>query len=447
MRFAARTFARLRLFLLLVLALFAARPVSLCRQQSSSPSPNAETPTSTISGTPGTASYRLSHEKYEKAVAFSRAGYRLYFLSAFWNISLILLLLRFRFFSVLRNLAESKTAKRLGQAAILVVGVFGLLALLNLPIRMYWHRLSVHYGQSVEPWGRWFRDWGKAEFLEVGLALLVVLLLFELIRRDPRRWWFYAWLCAIPCTLFLVFIAPLCIDPLFDKFTPLQKTHPVLTASIVALTRAAGHPIAQGRIFLMDASTNTKAINAYVTGLGTSKRIVIWDTSIAKTSPGELLCIVGHEMGHYVYHHVIKGVSFFLAMLLPALFLAHRFLNGLIRRWGGAWGIHAESDWAALGVLLLLLNVMSFLGAPVGNAFSRMEEHNADVYGLEIVQGLMPNANKVAADSFQVLGEEDLDDPHPSRFIVFWLYSHPPLNERLRFAHDFKPSQTNPGSR
>ena len=191
----------------------------------------------------------------------------------------------------------------------------------------------------------------------------------------------------------------------------------------------------------MDASKNTNSINAYVTGLGASKRIVIWDTSIAKTTPDELLYVVGHEMGHYVHHHVVKGVSLFLSILVVALFLAYRLLNGLIRRWGGAWGIHVESDWAALGVLLLLLNVMSFLGAPIGNAFSRMEEHNADAYGLEIVQALIPNANEVAAHSFQVLGEEDLDDPNPSKFIVFWLYSHPPLNERLRFAHDFKPAQ------
>jgi Zn-dependent protease with chaperone function len=244
-----------------------------------------------------------------------------------------------------------------------------------------------------------------------------------------------------------VFIAPLYIDPLFDKFTPLGKTHPALARSIVALTHAAGHPIADDRIFLMDASKNTNAVNAYVTGLGASKRIVVWDTSIAKTSSDELLYVVGHEMGHYVYNHVIKGVSFFLAMLLAALLLAHNFLNWLIKRWGVAWGIRAESDWAALGVLLLLLNVMSFLGAPIGNAFSRRQEHNADAYGLEVVQGLLPKANEVAAHSFQVLGEEDLDDPNPSKFIVFWLYSHPPLNERLRFAHDFQPSQTNPGRR
>jgi len=375
-------------------------------------------------------------------VAYSRAGYRLYFLSALWNIAVILLLLRFWFFSALRDFAVRRTANRWRQGAILVLGVFGSLALLELPIRMYGHHLSVYYGQSVQPWDRWFRDWGKAELLQLGLAFLVVLLVFGLMRRSPRWWWFQAWLAAIPCTLFLVFIAPLYIDPLFNKFRPLDEKSPQLVDSIVALTNHAGYPIPRERIFLMEASVNTNAINAYVTGLGASKRIVVWDTSIQKTKPDELLYIVGHEMGHYVYYHVLKGTAFFLAMLLAALYLAHRLLRWMVARWGTVWGIPAESDWAALGVLLLLLYGMSFFGAPIGNAFSRMEEHNADAYGLEVVRGLIPNPNEVAAHSFQVLGEEDLDDPHPSKFIVFWLYSHPPLNERLCFAHDFKPSSS-----
>jgi STE24 endopeptidase len=190
-------------------------------------------------------------------------------------------------------------------------------------------------------------------------------------------------------------------------------------------------------MFLMEASAKTNAINAYVTGLGASKRIVIWDTSIQKTKPEELLFIVGHEMGHYVLGHVAKGFAYFLALLFFALFLAHRALQWMIVRWGPAWGIRGQSDWAALGALLLLLNIMSFFGEPIGNAISRMQEHAADVYGLQLIQGFFPNANEVAAHSFQVLGEEDLDDPNPPKFIVLWLYSHPPLNDRLRFALNF----------
>ncbi|HTB91441.1 MAG TPA: M48 family metallopeptidase [Candidatus Sulfotelmatobacter sp.] len=384
-----------------------------------------------------TSTYDLSPEKYQKAIAYSRAGYRLYFLSVFWNLAILLFLLRTGFLAKLRNFAESRATRRPLQAALFVPAIFALLALLNLPIRLYWHHLSLFYQQSIEPWGPWLWDWTKAELLEIALALLVVTLVFALIRSRPRSWWLFAWLGAIPLSLFLGLIAPWYVDPLFNKFRPLQETQPQLVQSIVELSRRAGIPIPPDRMFLMEASAKTNAVNAYVAGLGPSKRIVIWDTSIHKTKPEELLFIVGHEMGHYVLGHVLKGFAYFFALLLVALFLAHRSLQWMIDRWGSAWGIRAQSDWAALGALLLLFNILNFFGEPVGNAISRMQEHAADAYGLQLIQGLIPNANEVAAHSFQVLGEEDLDDPNPPKFIVLWLYSHPPLNDRLRFAHDF----------
>ncbi len=384
-----------------------------------------------------TTTYHLSPEKYQKAIAYSRAGYRLYFLSVFWNLAILLFLLYSGFFAKLRDFAESRTRGHSFQAAIIVPLLFALLALLHLPIRLYWHHLSLYYQQSIEPWAPWLWDWTKAQLLEIGLALLVVTLLFALIRSRPRSWWLFAWLGAIPLSLFLGFITPWYVDPLFNNFRPLQESHPQLVQSIGELSRRAGIPISPDRMFLMDASAKTNAINAYVTGLGASKRIVIWDTSIRKTRPEELLFIVGHEMGHYVLGHVVKGFAYFLALLFVALFFAHRLLQWAISRWGSAWGIRGQSDWAALGILLLLLNVMSFFGEPVGNAISRIQEHAADAYGLQLIQGFFPNANEVAAHSFQVLGEEDLDDPDPPKFIVLWLYSHPPLNDRLQFARNF----------
>lgn len=440
MRFSRATGAKSFLAVVLLLAFSFAGPAPAFPLQASPPAQAEGTAPSAPSSQTSTTAYRLPPEKYQKAVAYSRAGYRFYFVSVFWNIAILLLLLRLRFFSALRDFAESRTASRPLQALIIVPALFSTLGLLNLPLRVYWHHLSLGYQQSVQPWGPWLWDWTKAELLTMVFALPVVFVLFALIRSRPRTWWYYAWLGAIPLTVFIVFISPWYIDPLFNKFRPLQEKYPQLTESIVRLTYAAGYPVPRDRIFLMEASAKTNAINAYVTGLGASTRIVIWDTSIRKCTPDELLCIVGHEMGHYVFHHVAKGVAFFLAMLLFALYLAYRLLEWLIARRGATWGIRGPSDWAALGVLLLLLNVMGFFAEPIGNAFSRMQEHAADVYGLEIVQGLIPNANEVAARSFQVLGEEDLSDPNPSRFIVFWLYSHPPLNDRLRFAYDFVPS-------
>jgi Zn-dependent protease with chaperone function len=399
----------------------------------STPAPASSNSTQTST----TTSYHLSPEKYQKAIAYSRAGYRLYFLSVFWNLAIILLLLRSGFFAKLRSFAEARSRSHSLQAALFVPALFALLALLNLPMRLYWHHLSLYYQQSIEPWGPWLWDWTKALLLEIGLALLVVTLLFALIRSRPRSWWLFAWLGAIPLSLFLGLIAPWYVDPLFNKFRPLQETQPQLVQSIGELSRRAGIPIPPERMFLMEASAKTNAINAYVTGLGASKRIVIWDTSIKKTKPEELLFIVGHEIGHYVLGHVLKGFAYFLALLFVALFLAYRLLQWTIARWGPAWGIRGQSDWAALGALLLLFNIMNFFGEPVGNAISRTQEHAADAYGLQLIQGFIPNANEVAAHSFQVLGEEDLDDPNPPKFIVLWLYSHPPLNDRLKFAHNF----------
>ena len=115
--------------------------------------------------------------------------------------------------------------------------------------------------------------------------------------------------------LFLFFISPWFVDPLFNKFVPLQPKHPELVESIERLTQRAGVPISPERMFLMEASAKTNELNAYVTGIGASKRVVIWDTTIAKTKPDELLVIVGHELGHYVLGHVVKGSSFFCGLL------------------------------------------------------------------------------------------------------------------------------------
>jgi STE24 endopeptidase len=440
MRFFAAARFRYRLLPLILCVFAITLSGSRCDAISLQSSPASAQDSSTLATTPAqnsTTNYHLSPEKYQKAIAYSRAGYRLYFLSVFWNLAIILFLLRSGFFAKLRNFAESRSRSHTLQAAVFVPSFFVLLALLNLPIRLYWHHLSLYYQQSIEPWGPWLWDWTKAELLEIALALLVVTLLFALIRSRPRSWWLFAWLGAIPLSLFLGLIAPWYVDPLFNKFRPLQETQPQLVQSIGELSRRAGIPIPPERMFLMEASAKTNAINAYVTGLGASKRIVIWDTSIRKTKPDELLFIVSHEMGHYVLGHVVKGFAYFFALLFFALFLAYRLLQWTIARWGSAWGIRAQSDWAALGVLILLLNIVSFFGEPVGNAISRMQEHAADAYGLELIQGFFPNANEVAAHSFQVLGEEDLDDPDPPKFIVLWLYSHPPLNDRLKFAHNF----------
>jgi len=386
-----------------------------------------------------TEQYTLSHERQAKAVAYSRAGYALYFTSYFLGALFLFLILRLGWAAKFRDIAENVSDKKWVQGLVFVPLLLLTIAVLHLPLRLYWHGLSLHYQQSVQGWGSWFWDWTKGEFLSTAFGIVLVLILFAVKRRSPRFWWLYFWFPAVLILLGLIMITPLVIDPLFNKFEPLSKEHPDLVASIEKLTKHAGVPIPPDRMFLMVASRKTNALNAYVTGLGTSKRIVIWDTTIQKTSNDESLFIVGHELGHYVLGHVRQGFLVGTAGLLLALYFLFRGLHWTLDRWARDWKLYGPEDWASLAALLLLLRVLLFASSPVISGYNRMQEHAADVYGLEVIHGLVPNSAEVAAHAFQVLGELDLSDPNPPPFITFWLYSHPPLADRLVFAHTYDP--------
>jgi STE24 endopeptidase len=386
-----------------------------------------------------TEQYTLSLERQAKAVAYSRAGYTLYFVSYFLGGLFLFLILQLGWAARFRDIAENASDKKWIQGLVFVPLLFLTIGVLHLPLRLYWHALSLHYQQSVQGWGSWFWDWAKGEFLNTAFGIVLVLILFAVMQRSPRRWWLYFWFPAVLILLGLIVITPLVIDPLFNKFEPLSKEHPDLVPSIEKLTKHAGVPIPPERMFLMMASRKTNAINAYVTGLGASKRVVIWDTTIQKTSDDECLFIVGHELGHYVLGHVRQGFLMGAAGLLLALYFHFRGLHWALDRWAKDWKLYGQEDWASFVVLLLLLQVLAFVSSPVISGYSRMQEHAADVYGLEVIHGLVPDSEEVAAHAFQVLGEMDLSDPNPPPFITFWLYSHPPLAERLVFAHGYDP--------
>jgi len=387
--------------------------------------------------------YTLPPDKLEKAIHIYHARTLAHFGDVAWMILALWLLVRWGVGARIRDWAECWTGRfssREWVKGFVVAPVWlVMLSLLGLPVEFLMHRVYRTYGISVEGWGMWLGDFAKSTALTVVFGTLALAGLYALMRKSPRRWWLWFWLLALPVEVATIYVVPIFIDPLFNHFSPLAEADPALVPQLERVAERGGLAIPPSRMFVMDASQRLTAPNAYVTGFGSSKRIVVWDTTIAHVPTDEILAVYGHEQGHYVLEHIQKGLVFFAAVLLIGMWLAYCAMCWLVRRYGAAWGIAAVEDWASVGLLLLVMTMLGFLGEPVGNAFSRWEEHQADVYGQEVIHGLVPDAQATMVESFQRLGELWLDVPAPNPLVVWWTYSHPTTAEREAFAAGYDP--------
>jgi STE24 endopeptidase len=409
-------------------------------QQQPAASSNASVTANALpqSGTRITA-YTLSPDLHKKAHRRNRIHFRLELVGIVYGIVVLWLILRWELAPTYRNWSERFSSQSILQSALFSPLLLLTIAILTLPLDIYGEWVEKQYGISVQGWGSWSWDWVKGELISLVIGTILIWLLYLVIRRSPRRWWFYFWLISLPIGVFLVFLQPLVIDPMFHKFEPLQQKDPALTASLEQMVRRARQDIPPERMYWMGAGEKTTGLNAYVTGIGASKRIVVWDTTIAKMNTSQIVFVAGHEMGHYVLKHIPKGLVVFAVLLLIAFYLGCRSIGWVLARWGSSWKIRGLEDWASLPVLLLLLSVFSFVMTPVGSAFGRYFEHQADQYGLEVTHGLTPDSGQIAGQAFQVLGEVGLSDPDPSPINVFLFYDHPPLSDRVRFSLTYDP--------
>jgi Zn-dependent protease with chaperone function len=423
-----------------IVVFFLAEP-SLLAQSGASAAPSSPAATDTqIQPQPqASPDYTLSPERAAQAVAYARVRHILYFLEFGYGLLVLLAFLKLRVAPVFRNCAERAAQNRVVQSVVFVPLLLLTLDVLSVPFAVVRHSLARYYAQSIQGWGSWLWDWTKSELLSTAVAIFLIWLLYAVMRRSRRRWWLYVWVAFLPILVFGVFIYPLFVEPLFFRFTPLADAQPQLAAELERVVTRAGEHIPQSRMFEMNASSKLNELNAYVTGIGASRRVVVWDTTIARMTAPEIAFVFGHEMGHYVLGHVRDGMIFTAAVLLVFLFLGSRLLSWAVARWGGVWGLRGVDDWASLPVLLVLVSLFNFLFTPIGNAYSRHLEHQADQYGLEVVHGIVPDAPQVAAAAFQVLGDVDLEEPAPSLPVKIWFYDHPPIAERMAFAHNYDP--------
>ena len=386
------------------------------------------------------AAYTLPAGELVKAKALARTRHLVYWADTVWSLVALWLILQLRIAARMEAWAVRLSRRRWMQGLLFVLQLQLLMTLAMLPIAVFEQRTGRSYGLSVQSWGSWLGDEGKSFALETGLGGLGVLVLFWLIRRSPRSWWAWSAAAVMGLSGLGVFATPYVIDPLFNRFEPLAKSNPALVEQLErVVAKGNGIEIPPERMFLMRASDKVTTLNAYVTGFGASKRVVVWDTSIEKGTPDEILFIFGHEMGHYVLGHIGRSLLFSFALILIGFWAGFHVFRWLLRRFGLRWGVMGQEHWSSLVIMVLVLSGLGFVVSPIASAYSRSNEHAADVYGQEVVHGIVRDPQATGRAGFEVLGENSLDDPTPAPFYEYWVDSHPPIWLRSAFAERYDP--------
>lgn len=370
-------------------------------------------------------------EMTEQAARFYKSGNLLWIVQNFWCLFVPLLIL-FTGLSGKMEKLSAKWGKNWYFTIVIYLVLFILLyAALNIPLDFYTGFIRQHaYGLTDQTLSRWLGNYGKGLLISLIISALFVWIFYLLLKKSPRRWWLYCAFVSIVIGFFLLFIKPIWIDPLFNNFGPMQDKK--LEKEILDLAKRAG--IAHGRVFEVDMSQDTKTLNAYVTGFGATTRIVLWDTTLAKMKPEEILFVMGHEMGHYVLHHVWWDFLYMSILDLLIFYLLYKSSSAILNRYRKRLGFQELHQIASLPLFIFLGCLIMLLLTPLNNYVSRIFEKQADQFGLEITQ-----KNKAAAKAFIVLQQQNLGNPRPGPIYKIWRCTHPPLGERIDYCNRYCP--------
>ncbi|HEY8291093.1 MAG TPA: M48 family metallopeptidase [Thermomicrobiales bacterium] len=304
--------------------------------------------------------------------------------------------------------------------------IFGLIAeIITFPLGIYsgWH-LPRHYGLSHQTFGSWLIDLAKGSMIGGVIGLGMAELLYWGLRWLPDWWWLAGGAVYLLFSVVLSNLAPVLIMPLFNTFTPIEDV--ALRERMLRLAERAGTRV-RG-VFTMDFSRRTTTANAFVTGIGGTRRIVLGDTLIANYTPEEVEVVMAHELGHHVHGDIWRGMAFDTAVTLIGLFIANLLLHAGV----DAFGYRGVSDVAAFPLLALILSAFGLVTMPVTNGYSRARERAADAYALTLT-GNAP----AFVTAMQRLANQNLAEMEPPAWAVWLFYSHPPLTERIQRGESF----------
>jgi STE24 endopeptidase len=353
---------------------------------------------------------------------YSKTRNLLFFLSTplewlFYFLILILGLSR-----AFKKWADVSSKNQFLQRAIYLIWLSLFAFAATFPLSYISYSLSKTYNISTQSFASWMKDELIDFWINYGMMLVIISVLYWLIKKSQKRWWFYAWLLTIPFTLFLMFVQPVIIDPLYNDFYPLKNK--ALETEILSLAKKANIPA--DHVYEVNMAEKTNALNAYVTGIGANSRIVLWDTTLNRLNNDQILFIMAHEMAHYVEKHLYIGIAGYLLLSLLGLYLTHRLMGWAISRWGSELKVQGMADIRAFPLLLMILSMFMFAASPFSNLVSRYQENRADQYAIEMMKN--PEA---AITSFQELTRSGLSQVNPPLLVKIFRYGHPTMLERI----------------
>jgi STE24 endopeptidase len=294
--------------------------------------------------------------------------------------------------------------------------------LLGLGFDFYGFRLEHRFQLSNQKPRAWVRDEIKGFLLELMLASIVAESLYFIIRQFPQHWWVLAWAAFLAFVVLMAHLAPVVLLPIFYKFEPLQDEE--LKSRLVRLGERSGTRVCG--VFKWNLSEKSKKANAALTGLGSTRRIILADTLLDHYSPDEIEAVLAHELGHHVHRHILKSIAVQAGVTLLGFWAANWALHYAVDRLGM---FATLSDFANLPLLALVSSVLSLLAFPALNAYSRLNERQADRYAFESIDRVEPFIS-----SMNKLADQNLAERNPSRLVEALFHSHPSISRRVAAA-------------
>jgi len=377
---------------------------------------------------------QIPAEARSRSDAYFEGGYWLILWDFLYGVAVYLVLLNLRWSAAMRNWAERVTRFKPVHTLVYWAEFLVLTTVMTFPLTVYEAYFREHkYGLATQTFGPWLNDQFKDMLVALVLGGIVAIVLFGVVRRLQRTWWIWGAMVTILFTIFVALIAPIYIFPIFNKITRLDD--PKITQPILSLARANGIPVHD--VYEIDASRQTTRMSANVSGLGGTMRVTLNDNLLRRGSPEEILSVMGHEMGHYVLNHVYIGILFFSVVYVIGFAFLRWSLDWTLARWGEKWQIRGIGDTAVLPLVALLASLFFFVLTPIQNTFTRTQEYEADMYGLNASR--QPDGFAQAAIH---LGEYRKMSPGPVEEWIF--FDHPSGRNRIYAAMRWKAENLKP---